>query len=64
VAKSHPSVEKEDPLKRNIIPKDPGKTMMSMKKGVGTTIQALGYEVGDYTRESLQKGKSPCSRVV
>ena len=48
VAKPHPSVGKEDPPKKTIIPKDPG---WSKKKGYSIIVQALGYGVDDYTRE-------------
>jgi len=48
LAKPHPSVGKEDPPKKTVIPKDPG---WSKKKGYSIIVQALGYGVDDYTRE-------------
>ena len=47
VAKSHPSVGKEDPPRKKVIPKDLGQ---SKRKG-------KDYEVDDYTEGSMQKGK-------
>ena len=54
VAKPHPSVGKEDPPRKKVIPKDHG---WSKKKGDGITIQSLGYGVDDYTKRSVQKRK-------
>ena len=47
LAKPHPSVGKEDPPRKKVIPKDLGQ---SKRKG-------KDYEVDDYTEGSMQKGK-------
>ena len=54
VAKSHPSVGKEDPPRNRAISTDFG---WSKKKGDSITIQALSYIVNDCTGGSMQKGK-------
>jgi len=54
VAKPHPSVEKEDPPRKKIIPKDPE---WNKKKRDNITIQAFGYGVDDHTKGSMQKRK-------
>ena len=54
MAKSHPSVGKEDPPRNRAISTDFG---WSKKKGDSITIQALSYIVNDCTGGSMQKGK-------
>ena len=50
----HPSVGKEYPPRKKVIPKDP---RWSKKNGDSITIQTLGYGVDDYLGGSMQKGK-------
>jgi len=54
VTEPHPSVGKEDPPRKKVIPKDP---RWSKKNGDSITIQTLGYGVDDYLGGSMQKGK-------